>query len=130
MLDDSILATQQQKTAAEQVATVVAQIRVAAEALAADREQQSETAGRLAERANDLVESLNVLGAVEGRTNLPPGFVRRQLRETGIPLVLIGLSASFVGSFTHRSGMLVWELAPGGLGALCMAGARVYRARR
>ena len=130
MLDESILATQQQKTAAEQVAAVVGQIRVAAEALAADREQQSETAAHLDERASELAKSVRHLGAVEGHTNLPPGYVRRQLRETGLPLVLIALSTSFVGSFAHRSGMLAWELAPGAAGAVFMAAARLYRVRR
>ena len=130
MLDESILATQQQKTAAQQVATVVADIRTAAERLATDREQQAEMAGQLSDHADDLVRAIRVLGAVDGHTSLPPGFVRRQLRETGAPLVLILATAVLVSSFPHDPGALAAELAPGVVGALFMAGARIYRARR
>ena len=47
MLDESILATQQQKSAADQVATAMVQIRTAAEQLAAEQAQWAATAHRL-----------------------------------------------------------------------------------
>ena len=51
MLEESILATQQQKSAAEQVAAAMVQIREAADQLAAEQEQRVATA----ERVDELV---------------------------------------------------------------------------
>lgn len=54
MLDESILATQQQKSAADQVAVAMVQIREAAEQLAADQERRAETVERLEELVGEL----------------------------------------------------------------------------
>jgi methyl-accepting chemotaxis protein len=54
MLEESILATQQQKSAADQVATAMVQIRESADQLAAEQEQRVGTAGRV----DDLVREL------------------------------------------------------------------------
>jgi methyl-accepting chemotaxis protein len=56
MLEESILATQQQKSAADQVDTAIQQIREAADQLAVEQTQWSATAGRL----ESLVEELEV----------------------------------------------------------------------
>jgi len=53
-LDASILATQQQKSAADQVAAAVAQIRDAADQLAAEQEQRAAVAERVERLAGDL----------------------------------------------------------------------------
>jgi methyl-accepting chemotaxis protein len=54
MLEESILATQQQKSAADQVATAIVQIRQAADRLAVEQAQRAETS----ERVEDLVTEL------------------------------------------------------------------------
>ena len=58
MLEQSILATQQQKSAADQVSTAIAQIRGAADQLAAEQSQWSATAGRLEVLVDDLDHTL------------------------------------------------------------------------
>ena len=54
LLEESILATQQQKSAAEQVAAAMAQIREATDQLAAEQEQRAATS----ERVDQLVTEL------------------------------------------------------------------------
>jgi len=58
MLEESILATQQQKSAADQVDSAIQQIREAAEQLAAEQVQWSATAERLDALAEDLESAL------------------------------------------------------------------------
>jgi hypothetical protein len=55
MLEESILATQQQKSAADQVAAAIIQIREAAGQLAAEQAQRASTS----ERLETLVEELD-----------------------------------------------------------------------
>jgi methyl-accepting chemotaxis protein len=54
MLEESILATQQQKSAADQVDSAIQQIREAADQLAAEQSQWSATAGRLETLVDEL----------------------------------------------------------------------------
>jgi methyl-accepting chemotaxis protein len=58
MLEQSILATQQQKSAADQVGTAIQQIRGAADLLAAEQSQWAATAGRLDALVEDLDHTL------------------------------------------------------------------------
>jgi methyl-accepting chemotaxis protein len=58
MLEQSILATQQQKSAADQVDSAIQQIREAADQLATEQEQWSATAGRLETLVDDLEGAL------------------------------------------------------------------------
>jgi hypothetical protein len=58
MLEQSILATQQQKSAADQVGTAIQQIRGAADQLAAEQSQWAATAGRLETLVVDLDAAL------------------------------------------------------------------------
>jgi len=58
MLEESILATQQQKSAADQVDAAIAQIRAAADQLAAEQTQWSLTAERLDTLVDDLEATL------------------------------------------------------------------------
>jgi methyl-accepting chemotaxis protein len=58
MLEQSILATQQQKSAADQVGTAIQQIRAAADQLAAEQTQWAATAGRLETLVDDLDHTL------------------------------------------------------------------------
>jgi methyl-accepting chemotaxis protein len=58
MLEQSILATQQQKSAADQVGTAIQQIRGAADQLAAEQSQWAATAGRLEALVEDLDRTL------------------------------------------------------------------------
>ena len=61
MLEESILATQQQKSAADQVATAIVEIRATADQLAAEQTQRAVTS----ERVEQLVSELeNVLTGV------------------------------------------------------------------
>jgi methyl-accepting chemotaxis protein len=62
MLEDSILATQQQKSAAGQVAAAIAQIRDASDHLAYEQERRVSTAERVGQLAVDLDSMLNVFG--------------------------------------------------------------------
>src|SRR4029077_977226 len=59
MLEESILATQQQKSAADQVAAAIGQIRAAADQLAAEQTQRAATSERVEELVNDLERSLS-----------------------------------------------------------------------
>jgi methyl-accepting chemotaxis protein len=58
MLEESILATQQQKSAADQVAAAMVQIRESADQLAAEQEQRVGTAERVEELVGKLEQSL------------------------------------------------------------------------
>ena len=58
MLDESILATQQQKSAADQVATAIVQIRAAADQLAAEQTQRAATSRRVDDLVGELERSL------------------------------------------------------------------------
>ena len=64
MLDESILATQQQKSAADQVDSAIQQIREAADQLAAEQTQWSVTAERLDTLVDDLESALRDDGEV------------------------------------------------------------------
>ncbi len=58
MLEESILATQQQKSAADQVAAAIIQIRQAAEQLAAEQAERATTSERLEKLVDDLDAAL------------------------------------------------------------------------
>jgi Methyl-accepting chemotaxis protein (MCP) signalling domain len=59
MLEESILATQQQKTAADQVDAAIAQVRRAADHLAAEQARWSATSERLKELAEELADTVS-----------------------------------------------------------------------
>jgi methyl-accepting chemotaxis protein len=63
MLEESILATQQQKSAADQVAAAMVQIREAADQLAAEQTQRAVTAERVEELVAQLETTLTSYGA-------------------------------------------------------------------
>ena len=63
MLEESILATQQQKSAADQVATAIVQIRAAADQLAAEQTQRAATSERVEQLVEELESSLASAGA-------------------------------------------------------------------
>jgi methyl-accepting chemotaxis protein len=72
MLEESILAAQQQKSAADQVAAAIIEIRAAAEQLAAEQVQRAVTAERLDDLVNDLEHTLagvNGNGASQNGSN-------------------------------------------------------------
>jgi methyl-accepting chemotaxis protein len=71
MLEQSILATQQQKSAADQVDTAIQQIRAAADQLAAEQSQWAATAGRLEALVEDLDTALQAGNGAIGRDRLP-----------------------------------------------------------
>jgi methyl-accepting chemotaxis protein len=58
ILEESILVTQQQKSAADQAETAMGQIREAADRLTASQQQRATSAGRLAELVSDLDAAL------------------------------------------------------------------------
>lgn len=58
MLEESILATQQQKSAADQVAAAIVQIRAAADQLAAEQTQRAATSERVEQLVNELEGTL------------------------------------------------------------------------
>ena len=59
MLEESILATQQQKTAADQVAAAIVQIRAAADQLAAEQAQRTATSERVEQLVGELETTLD-----------------------------------------------------------------------
>jgi methyl-accepting chemotaxis protein len=63
MLEESILATQQQKSAADQVAVAIVQIRAAADQLAAEQTQRAATSERVEQLVGELERSLATSGA-------------------------------------------------------------------
>src|ERR1019366_3528412 len=71
MLEESILATQQQKSAADQVDSAIQQIREAADQLAAEQSQWSATAGRL----ETLVDELDCALRESGGGRAPCAFM-------------------------------------------------------
>jgi methyl-accepting chemotaxis protein len=74
MLEQSILATQQQKSAADQVDTAIQQIREAADQLAAEQSQWAATAGRLETLVDELEQALQGGGeAARGRLRAVDG---------------------------------------------------------
>jgi methyl-accepting chemotaxis protein len=62
MLEESILATQQQKSAADQVAAAMVQIRESADQLAAEQEQRAGTAERVDQLVRELEDMLSASG--------------------------------------------------------------------
>jgi methyl-accepting chemotaxis protein len=66
MLEQSILATQQQKSAADQVGTAIQQIRGAADQLASEQSQWAATAGRLEALVEDLDRTLHAGNGTTG----------------------------------------------------------------
>jgi methyl-accepting chemotaxis protein len=66
MLEESILATQQQKSAADQVATAMVQIRESADQLAAEQEQRVGTAGRVDDLVRELENTIAGSGVNSG----------------------------------------------------------------
>jgi methyl-accepting chemotaxis protein len=71
MLEQSILATQQQRSAADQVAEAMIQIREAAGQLAADQTQREETSQRLDDLITDLEQTLEG-GVVVSEPDIAP----------------------------------------------------------
>jgi methyl-accepting chemotaxis protein len=72
MLEQSILATQQQKSAADQVDGAIQQIRAAADQLAAEQTQWAGTAGRLETLVAELDGSLRITEGADARGRLCP----------------------------------------------------------
>jgi methyl-accepting chemotaxis protein len=66
MVDESILATQQQKSAADQVATAMVQIREAADQLAAEQTQRAVTSERVEELVVELDQTLQSVSSNGG----------------------------------------------------------------
>jgi methyl-accepting chemotaxis protein len=84
MLEQSILATQQQKSAADQVGTAIQQIRGAADQLAAEQSQWAATAGRLEALVEDLDRTLHAGNGTTPNGQLRPGDLGgRGLRGPG-----------------------------------------------
>jgi methyl-accepting chemotaxis protein len=79
MLEESILATQQQKSAADQVATAMVQIRDAADQLAAEQAQRETTSQRVEELVEELEATLARFGVVAHTNGRSNGNGRRQL---------------------------------------------------
>jgi methyl-accepting chemotaxis protein len=75
MLEQSILATQQQKSAADQVDTAIQQIREAADQLAAEQTQWAATAGRLETLVEELDSALRADSQADARP-WPPAMAR------------------------------------------------------
>jgi len=73
MLEGSLLATQQQKSAADQLDSVIHRIREAAEQLAGEQAQQSATAERLEALVDEISGGLEAGAVPDGRTAMPPG---------------------------------------------------------
>ena len=82
MLEQSILATQQQKSAADQVGTAIQQIRGAADQLAAEQSQWAATAGRVEALVEDLERTLQAGNGTSPNGQLrPDDGGRRGLRD-------------------------------------------------
>jgi methyl-accepting chemotaxis protein len=79
MLEESILATQQQKSAADQVATAMVQIRDAADQLASDQLQRETTSQRVEELVEELEATLARFGVVAHASDRPHANARRRL---------------------------------------------------
>ncbi len=75
MLDESILASQQQKSAADQIDTAIQQIRRAAEQLAAEQAQQSATAQRLEALVKEISEALRAGDASDASSLVRDGQI-------------------------------------------------------
>jgi methyl-accepting chemotaxis protein len=78
MLEQSILATQQQKTAADQVDVATQQIREAADQLALEQSQWAATAGRLETLVEDLDQALQGENGASGHARLRHAVGRRR----------------------------------------------------
>jgi methyl-accepting chemotaxis protein len=72
MLEESILATQQQKSAADQVATAIGQIRESSDQLAAEQTQRAATSERVEELVADLDQTLQGVSSNGGRDHSGP----------------------------------------------------------
>jgi methyl-accepting chemotaxis protein len=75
MLEESILATQQQKSAADQVAVAITQIREAADQLAAEQSQRVVTSERLETLIGELEQTLTAYGVTSNGNRFQPAGV-------------------------------------------------------
>ena len=80
MLDESILATQQQKSAADQVAVAIVQIRAATEQAADEQTQRAVTSRRVDELVADLEQSLHTAAGDEDRAARAVGTLDAAVR--------------------------------------------------
>jgi len=83
MLEQSILATQQQKSAADQVDTAIQQIREAADQLAAEQTQWAATAGRLETLVEELDSALRADSQADARP-WPPAVTRPEPEKAAV----------------------------------------------
>jgi len=129
-LDDALLAAEQQRSAAAQVTAAVTQIQVAADELREDGAKAAATAQRIGDETRDLVAMLTVLGGGPHQRHRAAGnFVRRDVRESGLPLALLAATALLV---THVHGPLPLAAGalPGSVAVAILATLRLSRARR
>jgi methyl-accepting chemotaxis protein len=80
MLEESILATQQQKSAADQVASAIVQIRATSDQLAAEQTQRAATSERVEQLVGELERSL---AAADSNGDAPTRNGSRQVSLTG-----------------------------------------------
>jgi methyl-accepting chemotaxis protein len=130
MLDEALLAAEQQRTAAAHVAEAMAQIRTATAELRDDGATAAATARRIGDETRDLVEMLTVLGGGPHQRHRAAGnFVRRDLRESGLPLVLL-LVTGILLPRAHGAGWITGAALPGAVAVAVLALVRLSRARR
>src|SRR5581483_12412820 len=119
------------RTAATHVAAAVGQISAAAGDLATERRRRLETAADVAAESNRLASILSMLRAgPTDRGSVVGNFVKRHVRESGVPIVLLVLSAALVGATGPGGWRLVLALVPGGCAVCGLAWIRTKRARR
>src|SRR5579884_147765 len=131
LVREAATAAEQQRAAAGHVAAAVHQISASADALAAERQHRADTAASVAAESSRLSSILSVLRAgPTDRGSVVGNFVKRHLRESGVPIALLGLTTALVVAGVPRGWLLALALVPG-VAAVCGLGwIRAKRARR
>jgi methyl-accepting chemotaxis protein len=131
LLEAAATAADQQRVGAGQVAAAVSQISTSTARLAEDRSRLAGMVKSFLGVSTELVPILSVLGAgPNDRGTVVGRFVRRHVRESGLPILLLGLTAALLEVQAPRGMVLAAMLVPGALGVCGLAVIRVKRASR
>jgi methyl-accepting chemotaxis protein len=130
MTAQALLAAEQQKAAATETASAITQIHAAAQQVSLDGERRAESANRIQAETEALVSMLTVLGGgPHQRHRVSGNFIRRDLRESGIPMLILAVSVATL-TYVHGGAWIALASLPAAAALAMLASLRTSRARR
>jgi methyl-accepting chemotaxis protein len=127
---EALLAADQQKAAAAETASAITQIHAAARQVSLDGQRRAESANRIQAETEALVSMLTVLGGgPHQRHRVSGNFIRRDLRESGGPMLLLGVTVATL-ALVHGGVWIALGSLPGAAALAILISLRLSRARR